>query len=173
MECEDCGSHNVRRRDIEGHLVEECGLCGHLQGDDGAVALIEELRRGRERGLDDVITPLVTALERAEVFTIVQAFGGNVAQGEYPSVLFRLPGNDATYVERLLRTIELANRELKHRWLIELSLQHQLVYILRPRFWKSPSEILRSEIEQAQQDVALLARRIRRDIRLSWWAQKP
>ena len=73
MECEDCGSHNVRRRDIEGHLVEECGLCGHLQGDDEAVALIDELRRGRERGLDDVIIPLVNALERAEVFTIVQA----------------------------------------------------------------------------------------------------
>ena len=115
--------------------------------------------------------PAGAAIERAEVFTVVQAFGGNAQRGEFPSVLFRLPGNDATYVERLLRTIEHANRETRLRWLIELSLQHQLVYILRPRFWKPPATITPEEIRDAQTDLSTLAQRLRRDQSLSWWRE--
>lgn len=55
MECDACGSKNVTRRKVEGWLLEECNLCGNLQGDDDAVARVEELRSGRERGLDDQI----------------------------------------------------------------------------------------------------------------------
>ena len=55
------------------------------------------------------------------------------------------------------------------RWLIELSLQHEIVYILRPRFWKSAEEITPEEIRQARDDLQVLARRLRRDLALSWW----
>ena len=50
MDCDSCGSRNVSRRDIEGHLLFECNLCGEMSGDDAAVAIIEELRLGRARG---------------------------------------------------------------------------------------------------------------------------
>ncbi len=44
MECDVCGSHNISRKDVEGWLLEECHLCGNLQGNDEAVARIGELR---------------------------------------------------------------------------------------------------------------------------------
>jgi len=169
MECESCGSHDVSRRRIEGHLVEECGLCGHLSGDDAAVVEITELREGRERGLDDHIIPLVIALEKADVFQVLQATGGSEDRGTFPQVLFRMPSNDARYLERLLRSIELAARGMTTHWIVELSLQKTLVYILRPRFWKPAKDVARAEIVQAQEDATLLAKKIRRDIRLSWW----
>lgn len=163
MECDVCGSRNVARREVEGQLLEECNLCGNLQGDDEAVALIEELRAGRERGLDDEVIPLVSVLESVGVFLIVQA------SGNPPEILFRLRGDDTRYLERLLRSIELANRETKLRWLIELSLQHDIVYILRPRFWQPPRTISAAQIEIAQRDLPVLAQRLRRDLSLSWW----
>ncbi|MEE8104790.1 MAG: hypothetical protein V3T86_04560 [Planctomycetota bacterium] len=169
MECEACGSHNVSRRRIEGNLVEECNLCGHLSGDDAAVAEIEELRDGRERGLDDHIIPLVTSLEKSDVFQVLQATGGSEDRGTFPQVLFRMPSNDARNLERLVRSVELAGRGMATHWIVELSLQSSLVYILRPRFWKPAKDVARSEIVQAQEDAALLAKKIRRDIRLSWW----
>ena len=163
MECEVCGSRNVARREIEASLVEECNLCGNLQGDDKAVAHIEELRAGRERGLDDEVIPLVTALEGTGVFHILQA------SIRPPEILFGLNHNDAKYIERLLRSIELANRETKLRWLIELSLQHEIVYDLRPRFWRPPADITEDDIALARGDLTILGRRLRRDLSLSWW----
>ena len=70
MECEVCGSHNVLQRTLEAHLVEECQLCGNLQGNDDAVRAIEELQAGRERGFEDIVIPLVHALESTEVFHV-------------------------------------------------------------------------------------------------------
>jgi len=163
MECDVCGSHNVVRREIEGALLEECGLCGNLQGDDKAVERIEEMRAGRERGLDDEVIPLVAVLEGTGVFHIVQA------SVRPPEILFRLKHNDTRYIERLLRSIELANRETKLRWMIELSLQHEVVYDLRPRFWRPPADITAKDIEAARRDLPVLASRLRRDLSLSWW----
>ena len=163
MECDVCGSRNVTRRDIEGGLIEECNLCGNLQGDDKAVAHIEEMRAGRERGLDDEVIPLVAVLEGTGVFHIVQA------SVRPPEILFGLKQTDTRYIERLLRSIELANRETTLRWLIELSLQHEVVYDLRPRFWRPPADITETDIEAARRDLPVLARRLRRDLSLSWW----
>ena len=169
MECDDCGSRNVTRREIEGHLLEECNLCGHRQGDDATVALLDEMEAGRERGLDDHVIPLVSVLESAGVFRVVQASGGEPARIEWPYVFFALTRNDTRYIERLLRSIELANRETRMRWLIELSLQKEIIYILRPRFWKSPADITADEILNARADMGVVARNLRRDLSLSWW----
>ena len=172
MECDQCGSRNLSRTEIEGYLLFECNLCGNLQGDDEAVQRIEELRRGRERGLDDEIIPLVTVLESAGVFRTVQASAGDPARREWPYIFFALTRNDTTYIERLLRSLEHANRTTKMRWLIELSLQHGIIYILRPRFWKSPADITPQEIHVARRDLATLADRLRRDLSLSWWQDR-
>jgi hypothetical protein len=169
MECDVCGSHNVSRRQVEGFLLFECNLCGNLEGDDHAIERIEELRAGRARGLDDEVVPLVTALERAGCFRLVQASAGNPRRNESPYVFFTLTKNDTRYIEQLLRSLELANRETKLRWLIQLELQKEIVYILRPRFWRPPSEISPDDLRVARKDLQTLARCLRRDLALSWW----
>jgi hypothetical protein len=169
MECDACGSRNVTRRTVEGFLLEECNLCGNLQGDDAAVARVEEIRHGRARGLDDRVIPLVSALEDSGVFRVSQASAGDPTRNEPPYVFFALLKNDTTYIERLLRSLEMANRETRLRWLVELSLQHGIVYILRPRFYKSPAEITPEDLAAAQKDLGILGRSLRRDLGLSWW----
>ncbi len=169
MECEDCGSRNVSRRDIEGHLLYECNLCGNLEGDDRAVMLIEELRVGRERGIDDEVIPLVSVLESTGIFKIVRASAGNPNRNEAPVVLFQSTKSDTAPIENLLRSLELANRKTRLLWLIELSLQHAIVYTLRPRFWRPPSDVSPDDLRVAQKDLVVLARQLRRDLSLSWW----
>jgi hypothetical protein len=169
MECDVCGSHNVARRMIDGVLLEECNLCGNLQGDDEGVRAVEELRAGRRRGLDEDLIPLVTALETTGVFRVVQAAAGDPSANEAPHIFFSLTRNDVRYLERLLRSIELANRRTRLRWLIELSLQHEIVYILRPRFWRPPSDISPDDIRAARKDLPVLGQQLRRDLSLSWW----
>jgi hypothetical protein len=169
MECDACGSRNVTRRDVEGHLLWECNLCGNLQGDDEAVALVEQLRSGRERGLDDRLIPLVAALEDSEVFRVLQASAGDPARNEMPYLFLSLTKGDTVWIERLLRSLELANRETRLRWLVELTLQHGIVYMLRPRFFKAPAETTPEDIEAAQKDLPVLGRCLRRDTALSWW----
>ena len=169
MECDVCGSHNVARREIEGYLLEECNLCGNLQGDDEAVERVEELRAGRDRGIDDEITPLISALEDTGAFRLIHSSAGRPTANEAPHVFFSLLRNDTTWIERLLRSIEMANRETRLRWLIGLSLQKEIVYILRPRFWMPPSEISPEDIRVARKDLGILANRLRRDLGLTWW----
>lgn len=168
MECDSCGSRNVTRTEIEGHLLQECRLCGELFGDDDAIALIEELREGRARGLDDEVIPLVSVLESSHAFRLVHASIGWAEKGEAPSILFAAT-RSLKDVEKLLRSIELANRETHLRWLVELTLQQTVVFVLRPRFFKPPREITREEIRWAREDLGRLAQRLRRDMALSWW----
>lgn len=173
MECDACGSRNVERREIEGHLLYECGLCGELFGDDAAIAAVDVLRVGRERGLDDQIIPLVFALEGTRAFKLVKASIGWLEKGEPPSVLFSAVRADLQDIEKLLRSVELANRKTAFRWLVELSLQNRVVFVLRPRFFKSPQDLTSEEINQAREDLSVLARQLRRDSELSWWREQP
>jgi len=168
MECDCCGSRNVARREVEGHLLFECGLCGELFGDDEAVVLIEEKRDGRARGIDEEAIPLVSVLEGTGAFKLVHASTGWREKGEAPSLLFTAT-KGLPAVEKLLRSIELANRETHFRWLVELTLQHTVVFVLRPRFYKPPREITAEEIKKARQDLDRLAVRLRRDVSLTWW----
>lgn len=169
MECDACGSHSVTRRDIEGYLLFECQLCGEMFGDDEAIALIDELREGRARGLDDEVIPLVSVLESTQAFRLVHASIGWKEKGEAPSVLFTAVRSDMRDIERLMKSLELANRRTHHRWLVELSLQQTLVFVLRPRFYKPPADITPGEIEQARADLGTVATQLRRDVSLSWW----
>jgi len=169
MDCDSCGSRNVTRREIEGHLLFECRLCGELSGDDAAIALIEEMRAGRARGLDDDVIPIVTVLEGTGAFRLVHASAGWKEKGEAPSVLLACTQDRLSVIEQLLRSVELANREMKLRWLVELALQQTVVFILRPRFFKPPKEITGGEIDAAREDLRTLAKCLRRDVSLSWW----
>ena len=95
-----------------------------------------------------------------------------LSHGNYlpaPSVIFAMTHKELPAIERLLRSIELANRETRMRWMIELALQQTVVFILRPRFYKQPREVTSGEIEDARRDLGTLGRCLRRDVGLSWW----
>jgi len=167
--CDVCGGHRVAPREIEGLSVGECGLCGALQGDDDVVALVERRREARRRGLDPRIEPLVRALESVPAFRVAQAGAGDPALGEYPHVFLRAGRDGLPFLERLLTSLEMANRETKRRWVVELTLQHGLLFILRPRFWKAVADITDLDIREAQGDLEVLGRVLGRDVRLAWW----
>jgi hypothetical protein len=167
--CEVCGGRRVVEREVEGVLVGECGLCGALQGDDEAVALAERRREARRRGIDPRLEPLVRALEEVPSFRVVQSDAGDVGRVEYPYVFLRLDRDGLPHLERLLTSLEMANRETRRRWVVEAALQHGLLFILRPRFWKRVQDITSQDIAEAQSDLGVLGRVLGRDVRLPWW----
>ena len=167
--CESCGGHRVVPRVIEGVALRECDLCGALHGDDEQVALVEMRREGRERGFDPRVYPLVRALERVPTFQVAAADAGRSEVGEYPYVFLRLDRQGLPHLERLLTSLEMANRETKRRWVVEAALQRGLLFILRPRFWKRVAEITAEDIEESRADLAVLARVLARDVGLPWW----
>jgi hypothetical protein len=167
--CEACGSRRVVARVVEGVDVGECELCGTLHGEDEVVALAELRREGRERGFDPRVYGLVKALEQVPTFRVAAAEPGDAGRVEYPYVFLRLESAGLFHLERLLTSLEMANRETRRRWVVEAALQRGLLFILRPRFWKRVNEITREDILEAQSDLDVLARVLARDTRLAWW----
>jgi len=170
--CESCGGRRVVARTVEGVEVLECDLCGALHGDDAAVALAESRREGRERGFDPRVYPLVQALEQVPTFRIESADPGRADRTEYPYVFLRLEKDGLVHLERLLTSLEMANRHTKRRWVVEAALQRGLLFILRPRFWKPVSAIAPTDILEAQSDLEVLATVLARDVQLAWWTAK-
>ena len=168
--CESCGSRRLGPKVVEGVDLEACELCGALHGDDAAVALAEERTEGRERGFDPAIYPLVRALEQVPTFKVSQGEPGCAERSEYPYVFLRLERGGLIHLERLLTSLEMANRETRRRWVVEAALQRGLLFILRPRFWKRVAEITPEDIRESQLDLEVLARLLKRDTLLPWWA---
>jgi hypothetical protein len=154
---------------VEGVEVVECELCGELSGDDEAVSLVESQREAKSRGFDPAIYPLVLALEEIPTFRVVAAEAGRPERSEYPFVFLRLVEGGLVHMERLLTSLEMANRETKRRWVVEATLQRGLLFVLRPRFWKLVSQITAEDIIDARSDLAVLGRVLGRDVRLPWW----
>jgi hypothetical protein len=167
--CEACGSRRVVEREVEGVLVGECALCGSLQGDDAAVASAERRRDARRRGIDPRLEPLVRALEAVPSFRVAASDAGSAERTEYPYVFLRLDRGGLAHLERLLTSLEMANRETRRRWVVEAALQRGLLFILRPRFWKAVADITREDILESQADLEVLGRTLERDVRLPWW----
>jgi len=167
--CDECGSTQVAETEVEGARVELCALCGHVQGDDQQVALVRNRREAAERGFDPVIYPLVRALEAVPTFRVSGASAGRPSINDYPYVFLRVKEGGLVDVERLLTSVEMANRGTKRRWVVECSLQRGLLFILRPRFWKPVLDISAQDIAEARADLPLLAKAIERDVNLSWW----
>jgi hypothetical protein len=171
--CEECGSRRVGPRTLEGASVLLCGLCGHLQGEEAEVARVRERIEARERGFEAEVYPLVRALEAVPTFTVESASTGHPERGEYPFVFLRLAPGALAYLERLLTSLEMANRATRRRWVVECALQRGLLFILRPRFWKAVSEITARDIAEARSDLSVLAETLRRDMGLDWWGLGP
>jgi hypothetical protein len=154
---------------VDGESVEVCGLCGHLQGDTGAVRRLQDNREAFERGLQPAVYPLVKALETVAKFQVDSASAGRPERGEYPYVFIRVAEGGLKDVERLLTSLEMANRQTRRRWVVECSLQRGLLFILRPRFWKAILDITTQDILEARGDLPILAQAIARDAQLGWW----
>jgi hypothetical protein len=167
--CEECGSRQMGPSIVDGESVEVCGLCGHLQGDAEAVRRVQDNRAAFERGLQPAVYPLVKALETVQSFSVDGASAGRPDRGEYPYVFIRVAAEGLKDVESLLKSLEMANRQTKRRWVVELSLQRGLLFILRPRFWKAILDISTQDILEARGDLPILARSIARDAQLGWW----
>ncbi|MHC5009570.1 MAG: hypothetical protein ACYTG6_01330 [Planctomycetota bacterium] len=167
--CEECGSHRVAMADVDGARIDVCDLCGHLQGEGPQVALLRERQEAEERGFDPRIYPLVKALEGVPNFRVDSASAGRPDRAEYPFVFLRVAGDGLRDLERLLTSLEMANKDTKRRWVVELSLQRGLLFILRPRFWKAILDITAEDIREARSDLPVLAQVIRRDVKLGWW----
>jgi len=169
--CEECGSHQVLARRLEGVDIEECGLCGHLMGEDARVAVVEERRAARERGLDPEIYPLVKALECVPTFRVESASAGEAGRGDYPFVFLRLDPEGLLDLERLLTTLEMANHATKRRWVVECALQRGLLFILRPRFWKPVTAITADDVRESRGDLAVLAEALQKNVNAPWWRE--
>ncbi len=167
--CEECGSQQVDADVVEGVELDVCRLCGHLQGEDDRVARVEELRAARERGIDPLVYPLVVALEKVPTFRVEQATAGRPERNEYPFVFLRVREGGLQDLERLLTSLEMANRATTRRWVVESALQRGLLFILRPRFWKAVLDITEKDILEARHDLPVLAKALRRDVELAWW----
>lgn len=167
--CEACGSRRVVPRVVEGVELLVCELCEALHGDDAAIELVELRREARDRGFDPDVYGLVRALERVPTFRVAGAEAGDPVRHEYPFVFLRLEPGGLEHMERLLTSLEMANRETKRRWVVETTLQRGLLFVLRPRFWKRVSEITAEDIREARRDLEILARTLARDVALPWW----
>ena len=167
--CDECGSTQVGEAEVEGAAVELCALCGHVQGDEEQVARVRDRREAAERGFDPAVYPLVRALEEVPTFRVSGASAGRPSINDYPYVFLRVRTGGLDDVERLLTSVEMANRGTKRRWVVECSLQRGLLFILRPRFWKPVLDITAQDIAEARADLPQLAQAIARDVKLSWW----
>jgi hypothetical protein len=167
--CEECGSHQVGPAVVEGVEVEACRLCGALQGSPEDLVRITQRQKAKERGFSPAVYPLVEALETIPTFRVASASAGRPERAEYPFVFLRVEETGLRDVEHLLTSLEMANHTTKRRWVVELSLQRGLLFILRPRFWKAVLDISAQDIEEARSDLPVLAEAVARDAKLGWW----
>lgn len=167
--CEECGSRQVALRLVEGVELEECALCGHLQGDDAKVARVERRREARERGFEPEVYPLVRALEAVPNFRVAGASAGDPGRRDYPFVFLRLEPGGLVDLERLLTALDMANHATKRRWVVECALQRGLLFILRPRFWKPVTAISADDILESRSDLAVLAATLEQNVGADWW----
>ena len=168
--CEECGNSQIAPDRVEGVEVRVCQLCGAVQGEGEAVGVARQRIEARERGFQPEVYPLVLALETVPTFKVSAASAGRPQRSEYPFVFLRVREDGGLVdLERLLTSLEMANRGTKRRWVMELTLQRGLLFILRPRFWKAVQEITTTDIEEARADLPILAESIRRDVGLTWW----
>ncbi len=171
MTCEVCGSRQMEPARVLGVDVARCGLCDHVQGDAASIARIDAHQEADARGFHPDVYPLVQALETVPTFHVKATSVGRAETSEFPFVFLRLDAGGLRDLERLLTSLEMANRSTKRRWVVECTLQRGLLFVLRPRFWKPVLEIDATDIREAREDFRVLANILARDVKLSWWQE--
>ena len=167
--CDECGSHDVAQLSLEGRSIEECGLCGNLQGQPASVAAVLEARGARELDIPLELYGLVQALGQVPGLHLDQAISIVPGLDAPPALFFTLREQPIEVLDRLTRSLVLARRRLTHLWTVEATHQGKLLFVLRPRLFHASVDLDAAELRVLMQDVAVLRDALRRDLNLPWW----
>jgi hypothetical protein len=131
--CDECGSHDVVRRHLHGRLVEECGLCGHLQGDPDDVAAVDEIREADQSGVAPELVGLMRTLDSIAGVKVDRRLSTAAGRALPPVLYFAVGRHGLEVLDRLARTLLLAARRTSTLWTVEATHQGRLLFMLRPR----------------------------------------
>lgn len=166
--CLECGNQTVLPKTYDGRPVLECDLCGALSGGAATVATVERAREAKHSGVDESVFALHRAIESLEGLFVTHSDGGDRARKKLPSVRWSaLDARGLVQLENLAKSLRLCERETSVAWTIECEFLHGLEFALVPRL--AAAAVREADVALAQADLAVLARSIARDSRLSWW----
>jgi hypothetical protein len=151
----------MRPVNLESGTVIKCGLCGEQFGERRAVTNLNLSEEAGDRRIDPVIWPLARILERLPGMDL-----GATSAGYHevlPYVDLVVVGQEALLqIENLAKSMRLADSCLRNRWRIEARFDHTLVFLIT-------ANMKGSTLRDARIDIEVLAQRIERDMRLTWW----
>jgi len=165
--CEECGSHDVKRDHLYGALVEECGLCGHLQAAPADVERVSEIREAESLGVAPQLIGFLRTLESIPGVSVERRLSTAASHSEPPAVYVALTRHPLELLDRLARTLLLASRRTSTHWTLEATHQGRLLFVIRPR--TAPPLAATAAIQALTSDLGLLRDALRRDLRLAWW----
>lgn len=146
---------------LDSGTVIECGLCGEQFGEYRVVTSSSLSNEAVKRRIEPMIWPLARTLERLPGMDLGATSAGS---GEaLPYVDLVVVGQEALLqIENLAKSMRLADGCLRCRWRIEARFDHTLVFLITPN-------MKGSTLRDARIDIEVLAQRIERDMRLTWW----
>ena len=169
--CEECGNHDIHRRVVCDVLVEECGLCGNLQGAPESVQRVLDHRAAEEWGIPVQLWRLIESLESIPGLKVERGPSTGIGDRPLPpAVFFALSERPLVVLDRLTRTLLLATRRTSAVWTIEASHQGRLLFVLRPRLFHPADTLPYREFEGLIRDLDLLHEALIRDRALPWWS---
>ena len=164
--CEECGSHDVKRDHLYGALVEECGLCGHLQGAPADVERVSEIREAESLGVAPQLIGFLRTLESIPGVSVERRLSTAASHSEPPAVYVALTRHPLELLDRLARTLLLASRRTSTLWMLEATHQGRLLFVIRPRNAPPAGP---AAVRALTSDLGLLRDALRRDLKLAWW----
>lgn len=156
MACENCGSNNVTEKEIEGYLVAECQVCGHMHGDRTGIDKINDVREAREKSIDPMVYSLYKTMDNIPTFKMQFATPGYPQERMHPYLSFRLSQDSLKQLETFVEAVVAATKQTKIHWIVEASFQKELIFTLKPNFHHDPYNISAEQISLAQKDLAIL-----------------
>lgn len=166
--CEECGNHALTKKLMAGASVEECELCGHLNGPAEIIELIELQREAEELGASPDSYPLAQFIEKLPGVRVLGDNGGDDFAGTMPHVSFELSDHRTVQLENIAQALRLMRDELECHWMLEFTYDFQLGYELKVRR-DEERKATPKEIDAARRDMALLWRRLQTYTGLGWW----
>jgi hypothetical protein len=167
--CEECGSENVARHHVFGRLIEECRLCGALQGDPADVAAVEEIREAEQLGVEAERVGLMKTLDSIPGVAVERRLSTAAGHALPPALFFAVGRHGLEVLDRLARTLLLASRSMSTPWTIEATHQGRLLFVLRPRPGIVAPPSAAAKVHPLVRDLGILRDALRRDLNLPWW----
>jgi hypothetical protein len=165
--CPECGNHDMHVRVLDGAAVHVCALCGTSFGERRTVDALAASEEAASAGTAPAVWPLVRVLQRLPGLEVQCSGGGDAERASLPFV--ELTATSATalvQLENVAKSLALAAGALRVRWTVEIAYERTLTFVLRPA---SGGADVAGRARDARADVAVLARALERDMRLSWW----